>query len=431
MPDLIDSPFVQLPEVERKVFEELSSGRYEDAAKLLATWSQVISLNQNFVGKYIYLPGMDNLIKLMSDMVLAGKASGTRKSGKVPVIVATGIYPDGGHTRIIEDFVRVNPESLLILTNYSASLGEGVSSISPRAIGSLPILSLPIDSVVGNIIRLNSICRNIASEVYLVSHHYDVVANAALCSHLEAPVFFIHHSDHRVCLGATNDSFVHVDMVPHMFELCGKLLRGDVEYWPQGVNDLGRKIYQYPLGDICTASSGGLVKYSWDGYLSYPLIIQKLLSSGVGSHYHIGHLSDEKLHQIRSVLIADSIDPDRFKYIERVDSLWGALLELPIHFFVGSAPVHGLRTSIEVQGAGVPILPFFQNDADLLCEKKLYGDQALFWSVPDEIPRMIWSSVSDHSFISSQTREHFLRNYSLQLMGDVIRKSLLSRGVLK
>lgn len=425
----IDSPFVQLPEVERKVSEELSEGRYEAAASLISTWAQIIALNQNFVGKYIYLPTMDNLVKCMSEMILSGRRARSRKSGKVPVIVATAIYPDGGHTRIIEDFVRINPDSLLILTNYSGPLGEGEFSFSPKAIGVLPILSLPNDSAVNNIIRLNDICSNIASEVYLLNHHHDVVANAALCSNFDAPVFFIHHSDHRVCLGAANDAFVHVDMVPHMFEMCGKFLQGSVEFWPQGVNDLGEKSYQYPLESICTASSGGSVKYSWDGSLSYPLIIRKLLNSGVENHYHIGHLSDDRLHQIRSDLIADSIDLGRFKYIERVDSLWKALLDLPIHFFVGSAPVHGLRTSIEVQGAGVPILPFFQKDADLLCEKELYGDQALFWSIPNDIPEMIWQSVLNHSFISFKTREHYLKNYSMDLMKNRIQESLLLRGV--
>lgn len=428
---MTESPFARIPEVEDKAIEALRNFKYDEACNLIASWTQIISSDPNFLGKYIYLPVMDQIMVQMSKMLLSDRKERVKSQGRVPVVIATEIYLDGGHTRIIEDLIKVNPGALLILTGYWSPLATNRSGVLPFGMKGLPILTLPNDSPEKNIIRLNDICNNIASEIYLLSHQHDVVANVALSSNLNVPVFFIHHSDHRACLGASNSEFVHVDMVPHMYEMCKKFMPEKVEYWPQGISDLGAKNYKYPLDSICTASSGASVKYSWDGFLSYPKMVKNLLSSGIDSHYHIGALSGDKLEAIKFELESNSIEFNRFKYIPRVESLWQTLLDLPINFFIGSAPVHGLRTSLEVQGAGVPILPFIQKNDDFLDEKNLYNKKALFWDDPNEIPKIIANSIFNHKIISTEARTHFLENYSFDLMKNKIYKSLSDKGILR
>ena len=416
-------PFLFARDQEHSISKLLDQKLYNDACDALSKFVGMLCMDDTFKGKQIYLPILDELVQRVGMEILEPLAAErSHKNLRHPVIVATEMYGDGGHSRIIEELVKL-VGGVVILTNYFGGFDEGRKSIPPP-IANLPVLTLPADTPTNNIIRLNNICNQVGSQVYVLTHQHDVVANAALSHGLSIPVFFIHASDHRVSLGPTIQNFIHVDIAPHMHEICTRFLGNKIEYWPQGVEDLGTKIFTYPLNGICTASSGSWTKFSWEGPCAYPKLVRMLLSSPGSSHFHIGELPDFSLNQIQNELQDYCIPLEKFHYIKRVKSLWQSLLDLPVNLFVGSAPMHGLRTAIEVQGAGIPIIPFLQNPDSLLYEKSFYSEQAIFWDAPEKLSAITQDVFNQHSFMAAASRRHFEETFHPKLMKEAMDHSI-------
>ena len=416
------SPFLSAKGFESHVSKLLDQKHYNSACDFLSKLVGSLSKDERFKGKQIFLPELDKLVQRISVEILEPLKKNTKKSYGCPVIIATEMYREGGHSRIIEEIVR-SRGGVVVITNYFGGI-RNQASPPAQPIGDLPLLVLPADSPVNNIIRLNKICNEIASEVYLIAHHHDVVAYSALSHLTNLPVFFIHASDHRVSLGATFKNFIHVDIAPHMYDFCKKFLKEKIEYWPQGVEDHGAKFFSYPLSEICTASSGTYHKFSWEGALAYPVVVRDRLKFLDGSHFHIGQLSDSGLDMIKKELQENAISLDRFKYIGTVKSLWQTLLDSPINIFLGSAPMHGLRTAIEVQGAGIPIIPFLQPQDSLLHENNFYDEQTVFWDAPEKLGSIISDVMSKHQSLSISARNHYINTYHPDLMQKAINESI-------
>jgi hypothetical protein len=417
------SPFLLVPELKNAAIELINRRAYTEASDLISGMVIEVCNDPEYIGKQIYLPEFDQLVEHIGKVLTANKANQTPShTGKCPIIIATELYFDGGHSRIAEELIKTLGGGIVILTNYFGGSARADNAL-PQAIRDLNTLVLPKDTAANNIIRLHSICSRLASEVYHLAHHHDVVANAALSSLMTAPVFFIHHSDHKVTLGATIGKFVHVDIVRHMHDRCSSFLKREIEYWPQGVLDRGVKKFTYPLGEISSASSAVWNKFNWEGELAYPDLIATILNSGVSHHYHIGSLPVDKVELIRQKLSLHSISADRFSCTGVVHSLWQCLVDLPIQLFVGSAPIHGLRTAIEVQGAGIPIIPFRQDDASLLKEGSFYNRDAPMWSTLEELAISIKATIADHARLARSARECYENEFSPSLWADAINKA--------
>lgn len=414
------SPFLWILDTERIAAQLLDARRHSEASDRISAMVQRVAHDPRFTGSKIFLPGLDRLVERLGAELLPPPGVGLPSPGAgIPVIVATEVYADGGHTRIVEELARMLGDAVVILTNYFGGAGRPANRL-PAAIGAMPAVVLPEDSAANSIVRLNALCRRMASEVYLLSHPHDVVANAALSSAMPVPVFFLHHCDHRPSLGPTIGPFVHVDLVRHMHAFCSAALQRPVEYWPQGVEDLGARRFTDPLQAIGTACSGTVHKFAWAGPLAYPKVVRSLLTSGVADHYHIGDLPDAARQQVHAELSAHAIPSERFHHVGQVRSLWQTLLDLPVHVFVGSAPLHGLRTAIEVQGAGVPILPFRQPAHGLLNERGLYHEGTTFWSSPEELGERVRGVLAVHRDAARSARLHYERNFSSGTMKAAI-----------
>ena len=283
------------------------------------------------------------------------------------------------------------------------------------------MLALPISGHVLNTKRLFSILKQYASEVFMLTHHHDVVGNVA-CAGLDCPVYFIHHSDHRLSLGSSNSRFRHIDMVVNMHEFCKEHSKATCIYWPQAIDDYGVKNFPYPIRDFSTATSGAANKFLWEGDLAFPNVIANILKKLSGSHYHIGALSDQQISSILAALESYGISRERFIYINNVPSLWNSLKELPVSLFVGSFPMHGLRTSIEVQGAGIPILPFKQLKGSILDDTCMYPPDIGCWSSIHELSALIDKVTSQHQLFSSAARNHYQNNFTKNSLIDAISK---------
>jgi hypothetical protein len=413
-------------ELEQEAFVEinslLSNGKHLEALNLLSQKTIEFSGFSKFLGKKIYLPLFDSLItRIWSEISEKSNVQNILKSNhaqKIPVILATELYFEGGHSRIAEEICALFPNALIVLTN--SFHGSSREPALPKAIKDLPILVLPEDNVINNILQLNKLCKTLASQIYHLGHHHDVVLNAAVCE-IDVPVYFIHHSDHKPSLGNTISKFIHIDIVLHMHEQCSHWLGSECVYWPQGVSDYGVKNFNYPLVDIITSSSGSHTKFDWEGSISYPQIISSILSKGVTSHYHIGSLTDSQLTAIKAELLQNNILIDRFKYIGPVSSLWSTLLELPVNCYIGSAPIHGLRTAIEVQGAGIAILPYKQNKSmPFMLEDKHYNRLALYWSSINDLIDLMPKLRDLHMEASSSSRLFYEENFTVEMMKKAI-----------
>ena len=417
-------PFLFLPDVEQFVSSLIDEKSHSEACLQISQIVGAISADDKYTGNQIFLPGLDRLVQRLGMELLNQVSMPTRATVGCPVIVATELYSVGGHTRIIEELVRALDGAIVILSNYFGGWVRP-DDVLPTAIGNLPIMVLPKDSAANNIIRLNRLCNSLASHVYHVAHQHDVVANAALSSSMRAPVFFIHHSDHRVSLGTTIETFVHVDLALHMSNICEKYLNGNLEFWPQGVQDKGAKKFSYPLPEISSASSGASRKFAWEGSVSYPAVIRALLSTTISNHYHIGALSKVELGMIERELSDHSISADRFRYVGEVPSLWQCLLDLPINLFIGSAPFHGLRTSIEVQGAGIPFIAFRQPSDGILSEESFYNKMVAYWDSLDQLSDRVAFITERHEMASKSARSHYEESFSPALMKQAIGRATI------
>lgn len=417
-----DTPFLRNRVLEATISSLVQAGNFERAFQIIAIEMERAASNDAFLARQIYVPGLDSMIEQISRGLAGASGRQTATALRMPVIVATAIQAEGGHSRIIEDLVSMLDGAIVILTNFfSRQASRPV--LAPRAIGSMPVLSLPADTACGNAMRLRDLGANLASHVYLLTHHHDVVALAATASGLSCPVYFIHHSDHRPSLGNTIKRFTHVDLVPHMQRFCTEHLGGTVHYWPMGVQDRGAKQFQYPLATPATASAATWMKFAWQGELSYPAIVSDLLRSGVGRHYHFGWLPDEKLKTIHDELASHGIAADRFVYVGTVKSLWERLVNLPVHVFVGSAPLHGLRTSMEVQGAGIPFCPYRQDVRSLMHESGNFDPATPAWENRAELVSCVAEAFNRHEEAARRARRHYEEFFTMARMKAAIGES--------
>ena len=395
--------------------------------------SNVIS-NEAFTGKQIYSDDLDHaclyLSKNISDSSTNPQIS---LKNKFPVIVATELYAFGGHSLVIEEFASMHDQSMVVLTGFFPGGPHTIHSrltVKPSKFSTLRALQLAAAPPVEMIRELRSFCNTYASEVFLVNHHHDVVAVAALAQGLSCPTFFIHHSDHRLCLGATLGEFLHVDLAKHMYDFCSQHLNDQsIFLLPQTMKDFGRS--PHVTGAIRgTVTSGSSKKFHWKGEISLGRVITAALRNYSKNHFHIGDLDEKQLAQIRHHLDMAGIDGTRFVHVAQADSLWQVINNEPITLAIGSAPMHGLRTSIEYQGAGLPVLFFNQEQNSLLGETPMYASEELCWQNIEQLVSLFELVDRSHEEFSDRARKKFLDEYRTDLLQPAISEALQNWKVI-
>jgi hypothetical protein len=424
-------PFLYFSDIEKRINELLNKGLLDEAGEALGDLTFLAATDTRFVGIQIYVPGADALCTKLGDaigqpIVIAPHLGDD--SGRVPLIIVTELYATGGHSRIVEDLLRLYPKAQVITTGYFPRVSK-VADHLRRALPTVDTLQLPADTLSGNIRRLRRLALDRASMIFHIAHHHDVVANAALTGVSGIPTFFIHHSDHRPSLGATIDRFVHIDIAHHVLKICKHFLGERCVFWPQGVQDHGQKRFEYPPQNIVTATSGTANKFIFEGPYGLPRIIKSVFDGGAQEHFHIGDLSPAQLKLIQSALSNQGIGLSRWHHIPLVPSLWQFLLTSPINLFIGSAPLHGLRTAIEVQGSGIPILPFRQTGSGLLEDASHYAAGTPFWNTSEDLELLIPQVMKDHGGSSERARLHYEFSFSAKSMKDAIEET--RRGYLE
>ena len=143
------------------------------------------------------------------------------------VYIVTKLQNSGGHTRVIEDFIKSRPQD----RHFILSTGLAGKSDSDYL---LEKLDKKIDTTFeqapkGNFQkRLTWLQKRLLKiqpkRVYLFNHHQDSVAVSAIQPEMNINTSFYHHGDHHLCLGVYLRNIEHIDPHPMGYHNCRGLL---------------------------------------------------------------------------------------------------------------------------------------------------------------------------------------------------------------
>lgn len=315
---------------------------------------------------------------------------GTRRPQLVFAYIVTKLQNSGGHTRVIEDFIKARPEAMHVI--LSTELGgrsdtdyvlNGISSVTK-----LVFELAPKSDYQKKLTWLQGRLLNIRpNKVYLFNHHQDSVAIAAIQPEMEIEASFYHHGDHHLCLGVFLSYVEHIDPHPMGYHNCRKELGINNVYVPLSCEDKGlRPDFPFLNGGwltTCTAARSNKIEIPY--FVSYLDLVPKLLKKTGGRHVHIGRLTPWALYKIRRGLKILGIPGDRFIYIPWVSSVWKALHEYNVDLYIASFPYGGGLTLIEAMGAGVPVALHRHMFSRILSGIELGYCEAFSWRNPEDL----------------------------------------------
>ena len=332
--------------------------------------------------------GAANLAKLQ----LRVNSNMTARSHQSAIIyIVTKIQKSGGHTRIIGDFIRARPNLLHIIlsTELSGKSNESYWVARLSASANVVFEKAPRGNFQQRLTWLQKRLLSLRPQkVYLLNHHQDTVAVAALQPEMNLDACFYHHGDHHLCLGVYLSHLEHVDPHPMGYHNCRTVLGIENSYVPLTVADKGERPSDWPflpngIPTTCTAARSNKVEIPY--FVSYLEMVPRILKCTGGRHIHIGQLTPWALREIRRGLKRQGIERTRFIYTPWVPSVWHALQEYRVDLYIASFPYGGGLTLIEAMGAGVPVALHKHIYSRILSGLDLAHPEAFSWRYPDEL----------------------------------------------
>ena len=417
------SPNLNLTAFEKTIGKLNAGNRHNEILELIFKSILGIKLHAELIGTKIFTPYFDNILE---NIDLDIRKITPRNAKMANIVIASEIYDFGGHTKVINEILESVDNPILIITdifNRFAQLNffEKISSTLVKC----PVFLLPNESYLDKSIRLSKFINGYAKNVFLVSHHEDVVAVAGCQKKIDSHFYFIHHADHNPALGNTVKHFQHVDLFMDMKELCAEDLKKEVILLPTTASDCGVKTNNYPIEIFSTVTAGSFGKFMILGELSLPNIIVTALRTCRGKHYHFGNIPTECLEMINRQLIDAGLKPESFLCMGNVPSLWRSLLEIDAHIFIGSAPTRGGKSEIEAQGASYPLLIYKDIDSPKYLNVASCNVSTIYWSAISDLKAGLEAIMVNHAARSAESRKFYLENNAKEKFTKVI--SELSR----
>ena len=329
------------------------------------------------------------------------------------VFLATAIYKTGGHTRVMKDLIDADPgtEKFILLTDvlHNIKIEDVPTFLDPEKVSICPKVCLEerVHWVQQELLRIAP------QRIYLLLHHFDAVAVAAVQPGFGEHVIYVHNCDHSLALGPHIPHAIHVDLHAKGFFHCRETenIENNV-VWPL-VSERpnappSRKFLS--KGRLKTCTSGGFEKFESPHLraqipysTSYPDVVPRIIKASDGVHFHIGGLSETIIKRIRANLDKNGIAQNRFVQIPYVDKLSQALVDLEVDAYITSFPLGGGLAAIEAMSAGLPII------AHSNYRSIFFSDDVLVYP---EV--MVWRKVSElENILSSLTQEDLTRHSSL------------------
>lgn len=315
----------------------------------------------------------------------------TRGTRPLVVYVLTRLQKSGGHSRVVEDFIRAQPDKdhLILATGLAGKSDPAfLERVAPGG-GNVRFISAPKADLKCRLGWLQGLLLGVRVEhAYLFNHHQDSVAVAAMVPDLGVPCSFCHHGDHHLCLGVHLEHFTHIDFHPMGYHYCHDELGIDNRYLPLTFEDKGRAEVRtkFAAGEaLTTATVARSNKVEIPYYVSYLELIPQVLKVTGGRHLHIGRLTPWAIRRMRSKMRELGIPQDRLIYLDWTASVWISLQEHKVDVYLASFPYGAGLTLIEAMGAGIPVIMHRHMYSRVLSGLELAYPEAFHWSDPNAL----------------------------------------------
>jgi hypothetical protein len=389
--------FSSIYALKRAVLFLMEKGDIDQALRLIHDCVELIITEPLCTSQVFGSKTLDELCQRIGKVNLAvikREIADTRpfQSGQsVFVYIVTKLQKSGGHTRVIEDFIKARPDGLHVILStelYGRSDFDYLTKELARQ-ANIVFEQAPKGNCQQRLTWLQERLLKIQPKrVYLFNHHQDSVAVAAIQPEMKLEASFYHHGDHHLCLGVYLSHFEHIDPHPMGYHNCRDVLGIDNTYIPLTVEDKGDRPADWPfmhdgILTTCTAARSNKIEIPY--FVSYLSLVPKLLKITGGRHIHIGRLTPWALFKIRRGLKHYGIPPDRFIYTPWVPSVWKALHDYRVDLYVASFPYGGGLTLIEAMGAGIPVTLHRHIFSRILSGIDLAYSGAFSWRYPEEL----------------------------------------------
>jgi len=305
--------------------------------------------------------------------------------------IVTKLQKSGGHTRVIEDFIKARPDAQHVILSTELD-GKSDTDYLMKGLAKQANIVFEQAPKVNYQQRLTWLQERLLQihpkRIYLFNHHQDSVAVAAIQPEMNLDASFYHHGDHHLCLGVYLSHLEHIDPHPMGYHNCRGALGIENTYIPLSVDDKGDRSADWPFfhdGVLTTCTAARSNKIEIPYFVSYLELVPKLLKATGGRHIHIGRLTPWALFKIRRGLRRYGIQLDRFIYTPWVPSVWRTLHDYRVDLYVASFPYGGGLTLIEAMGAGVPVALHRHIFSRILSGIDLAYSAAFSWRSPDEL----------------------------------------------
>jgi hypothetical protein len=330
-------------------------------------------------------------------------ARGEPVDASAQVYVITELYEVGGHTGVVRDFIRMQPERqhhLLLTDIYQKTDRSAVE----KAFASENVHLYWADeemSLSGRGGWLVAALRYFEkARVFLFTHHEDAVAISAVVASAHKRIFFYHHADHTLSLGLHLPGSTHIDLSAYSLENCRNHLGiENCIYVPlmssQSLcRDAERRLAEPESVEFVSCSAGNGGKFERPYIYPYAEVVADILSATGGKHVHIGDLSEGYLTRIRSKLADSNIDPGRFVFAGRVPDLAIAMSDYKVSVYLSSFPIGGAKAVIDVMGTGTPVISHSHILSPFLGAECYIYEEACVWRHPSELQEFLKNGTS-------------------------------------
>jgi hypothetical protein len=409
---------ISVGEHEDQVAKAVRSGDVEGALALAFSLTYQLSIMQELNGKFLFAPNLDQLMLEAHARLIGQTKPPAHGRREVILYVATEIYLVGGHTRLLEDMASVLPEyqHILVLTDCGKRYRENgftLGELARRcATAGLRVIILRGTGLVERVKELDELIRAIApGTVYVMAHHWDVIANAAVSGSSAPVVIYGHHCNYNPALGAARRDWIHIDYAAGVQGVCSAVLQS-----PTILHDMTLRQTAAPV-DL-TANDGALRgitcasphKFAGRDRHSYAELLCALFKAGVTRFWHVGGLPEAQMTEIRNALAESGIDAGALDVIPSIVSLYDFIHACRPDFFLAPFPLPSARATLEAMAAGLPVITTPQEQPLL----DFYGDREPGLSVRslDDMPAVVTRLRQDKVALGRESHRVFQEHHS-------------------
>lgn len=410
----------------------VAAGRLEDALRTIERLVEDVFCEPLNTAEIFADADLDAACQAIGAALLArlGPAPAVTPGGP-PVFIASMLQRSGGHTAVLADIARHTGQgATVLLTGVAGPTRLDALAHLFRGIEPLRFEKAPRGNRSVKLTWLQSRLRSLApSTVWLVNHHADSVAVAAVQPDQGYVLKYLHHGDHHLCLGVMLPFGEHYDPHAMGFHNCREVLqRSENRYLPMAVppplpaSDTALAADRTGPLVTCTAARVNKIEHAY--WPAYADVVAQLLAATGGIHVHIGLLSRTYRWRMQRALARHGVDRTRLRYIPFVPSVSCALRELGVDLYLSSFPYAGARTLVEVMSAGIPTATHDHNGSRFLSAMDMLPPGSCVWSQPQELVAFVQAaSRSDLQARGRQALAHYERYHTpaamhAALMGD-------------